>query len=192
MRTLTAIARLFGAALIAVVLGASVMLSDDALDPETVLYVDAPTSAAPATTTTLDVELAARYAAALDAATTTASTTSTTAAPPPPTTVPAPVVTAPPTTVYVPPTAAPQAVYGSGACGGDLPPCWVMMRESGGDITAQNPTSTASGKWQILDSTWQGYGGYAKARYAPEWVQDDKARLLWAGGAGCGHWSACG
>jgi muramidase (phage lysozyme) len=66
-----------------------------------------------------------------------------------------------------------------------------MMRESGGNITAQNPTSTASGKWQFLDSTWGGYGGYAKARYAPESVQDDRARQLWAGGRGCSHWSAC-
>jgi len=83
------------------------------------------------------------------------------------------------------------ASYGSGACGGDLPPCYVMMRESGGNITAQNPVSTASGKWQFIDSTWAGYGGYAKARYAPEHVQDEKARQLWAGGAGCSHWSAC-
>lgn len=83
------------------------------------------------------------------------------------------------------------AQYGSGACGGDLPPCYVMMRESGGNITAQNPTSTASGKWQFLDSTWGNYMGYAKARYAPEWVQDQRARELWAGGAGCSHWSAC-
>ena len=81
--------------------------------------------------------------------------------------------------------------YPHGLCGGDLPPCYVMWRESRGDITAQNPHSTASGKWQFLDSTWAGYGGYAKARYAPEKVQDDKARLLWAGGRGCSHWSAC-
>ena len=81
--------------------------------------------------------------------------------------------------------------YPHGLCGGDLPPCYVMMRESRGDIHAQNPRSTASGKWQFLDSTWGGYGGYAKARYAPEKVQDDRARQLWAGGRGCGHWSAC-
>lgn len=66
-----------------------------------------------------------------------------------------------------------------------------MMRESGGDIRAQNPVSTASGKWQFLDSTWAGFGGYAKARLAPESVQDEKARILWAGGAGCSHWNAC-
>ena len=82
----------------------------------------------------------------------------------------------------------------SGRCGGSLPPCYVMMRESRGNIRAQNPRSTASGKWQFLDSTWRripGTGGYAKARHAPEHVQDAAARWLWAGGRGCSHWSAC-
>ncbi len=81
--------------------------------------------------------------------------------------------------------------YRPGQCGGSLPPCYVMRRESGGNIRAQNPRSTASGKWQFLDSTWARYGGYAKARHAPESVQDAKARLLWAGGRGCSHWNAC-
>ncbi|MCU1453449.1 MAG: transglycosylase [Acidimicrobiales bacterium] len=81
-----------------------------------------------------------------------------------------------------------RPVQGSGRCGGDLPPCCVMMRESGGNIHAQNPSSSASGKWQFIDSTWAGYGGYAHAKDAPESVQDAKARELWAGGAGAGHW----
>lgn len=83
------------------------------------------------------------------------------------------------------------SVYRSGQCGGSLPPCYVMRRESGGNIRAQNPRSTASGKWQFLDSTWRRHRGYAKARHAPEWVQDERARQLWAGGRGCSHWSAC-
>jgi hypothetical protein len=87
--------------------------------------------------------------------------------------------------------AARQAAAPSGRCGGNLPPCWVMQRESGGNITAKNPTSTASGKWQFINGTWAGYGGYAEAWMAPEHVQDAKAAELWAGGAGCGHWSAC-
>lgn len=87
--------------------------------------------------------------------------------------------------------AARSSSYPAGQCGGTLPPCYVMRRESGGNIRAQNPRSTASGKWQFLDSTWARYGGYAKARHAPESVQDAKARLLWAGGRGCSHWSAC-
>ncbi len=89
------------------------------------------------------------------------------------------------------PSPAPVAEQGTGRCGGDLPPCYVMMRESGGNIRAQNPTSSASGKWQFIRSTWAGFGGYAEAYLAPESVQDAKARILWAGGAGCGHWSAC-
>lgn len=77
---------------------------------------------------------------------------------------------------------------GGGRCGGGLPPCCVMNRESGGNIRAQNPSSSASGKWQFLDSTWNGYGGYSSAAQAPESVQDAKARELWAGGSGASHW----
>lgn len=102
--------------------------------------------------------------------------------------------------------AAEQAAYPSGQCGGDLPPCWVMRRESRGDIriwnggcyapvgwTGLSPcgSSSASGKWQFVRGTWAGFGGYVNAADAPEAVQDAKARLLWAGGRGCSHWSAC-
>lgn len=76
-------------------------------------------------------------------------------------------------------------------CGGSLPPCYVLARESGGNPTARNPRSTASGLWQFLDSTWAGYAGYARAYLAPPSVQNEKARLVWANGAGCRHWSAC-
>lgn len=82
-----------------------------------------------------------------------------------------------------------RVVYGTGACGGDLPPCSVLECESHGNLVAQNPRSTASGKWQILDSTWAGYGGYARAMDAPESVQDDRAREIYAGGAGRRAWS---
>lgn len=80
----------------------------------------------------------------------------------------------------------------TGRCGGSLPSCAVMACESGGDIRVRNHQgSSASGKWQIIRSTWNGYGGYAEARDAPEHVQDAKARELWAGGAGAGHWRSC-
>lgn len=79
-----------------------------------------------------------------------------------------------------------------GACGDDLPPCWVMWAESGGDPTVWNTAgSGASGKWQFMPGTWAGYGGYSAAAYAPESVQDERARQVWAGGAGCSHWAAC-
>lgn len=98
-------------------------------------------------------------------------------------------------------------IDGAWSCGGDLPPCWVMDRENpnrdltvynGGahhepGYTGGNPEgdSTASGKWQFLRSTWNGFGGYVNAADAPWEVQDEKARQVWAGGAGCRHWSAC-
>jgi hypothetical protein len=43
---------------------------------------------------------------------------------------------------------------------------------------AQNPDSTASGGWQELDSTWNHFHGYAKARYAPKRIQKIHAKWL--------------
>lgn len=96
-------------------------------------------------------------------------------------------------------------VAGTGACGGDLPPCWVLARESHGDLRALNPRGCGGlgcfGKWQFDPRTWLGcwgrdcagltYQGYARADLAPESVQDDRARELWNHGAGCHHWAAC-
>lgn len=89
-------------------------------------------------------------------------------------------------------------------CGGDLPPCWVLKRESGGDPRIWNGRcympvgsygqcgrSSASGLWQFLRSTWNGFGGYVNAADAPVEVQNEKARQVWAGGRGCSHWNAC-
>lgn len=76
-------------------------------------------------------------------------------------------------------------------CGGALPSCRVLACESGGNPTARNPRSTASGLWQVLDSTWGGFGGYAQAWQAPVDVQNAKAAALWAGGRGAFHWKAC-
>ncbi len=76
----------------------------------------------------------------------------------------------------------------SGECGGDLPPCCVLARESGGDPRAENPVSTASGLWQFIDGTWNGFGGYSHASYAPASVQNEKARLVWNGGRGASNW----
>ena len=83
---------------------------------------------------------------------------------------------------------------GNGHCGPayHLPPCSVMMRESGGNINAYNPTGCnegnghvgCKGKWQCSYSTCSGTGS--------EEEQDAEARALWADGKGCQHWDACG
>ena len=70
-------------------------------------------------------------------------------------------------------------------------PTYIVMCESGGNYDAENPTSSASGAYQIVDGTWAGYGGYYHASDAPPAVQDAKAALLWANGAGASHWAAC-
>jgi hypothetical protein len=51
----------------------------------------------------------------------------------------------------------------------------IAKCESGGRYNAQNSISTASGKYQFLDSTWNNYAGYPKARLAPPEIQEQKA-----------------
>lgn len=77
----------------------------------------------------------------------------------------------------------------SSQCGGDLPPCYVLQRESGGNPKAENPTSTASGLWQFVDGTWNNFGGYHHASDAPVSVQNARAREVWANGAGASAWA---
>jgi len=54
----------------------------------------------------------------------------------------------------------------------------VRRHESGGNYQAENPTSTASGAYQFLDSTWRtlsaraGHSGWGHAASAPPSVQD--------------------
>lgn len=48
-------------------------------------------------------------------------------------------------------------------------------RPASHDYGAENETSTASGAYQFLDSTWGGFGGYGRAVHAPPRVQDRKA-----------------
>jgi murein DD-endopeptidase MepM/ murein hydrolase activator NlpD len=54
----------------------------------------------------------------------------------------------------------------------------IRHMETGGDYTVAVTTSTASGAYGFLDSSWGGYGGYARAKDAPPPVQDAKAAEL--------------
>ncbi|YAL83375.1 transglycosylase family protein [Dermacoccaceae bacterium W4C1] len=68
----------------------------------------------------------------------------------------------------------------------------IKQCESGGNYQAQNPTSSASGAYQFLTSTWQSLdasAGYATAASAPESVQDAAALELY-NAAGTTPWNA--
>lgn len=60
--------------------------------------------------------------------------------------------------------------------------------ESGNNPKAQNRTTTASGYYQFVNGTWNGYGGYKRAKDAPLSVQTAKFKQVWAGGKGAHHW----
>lgn len=106
------------------------------------------------------------------------------APPPPPVPVPAP-RTAP-------------SPAGLEPCGGAYPPCSVAAAESGGRYDAYNPTGCTSqgragcyGKWQF-GWFWGGKLGLPlDLATATPAQQDEAARILWNGGAGCSNWNAC-
>ena len=78
-----------------------------------------------------------------------------------------------------------------GAACGDMEACLAAIArcESGGRYDAENSTSTASGKFQALKGTWDGYAGYPEAKDAPPEVQERWAREAFAA-AGTRPWSA--
>lgn len=73
----------------------------------------------------------------------------------------------------------------------------VRNHESRGNYGAQNPTSTASGAYQFLNSTWRnvsgraGFPGYGRAADAPWHVQDAVALWLYSNG-GRSAWAGTG
>lgn len=81
-------------------------------------------------------------------------------------------------------------------CGGDLPPCSVAHDESGGSYTAFNATGCDGrgcyGKWQFSGEWACKLGLPCDLSTATPEQQDAAARTLWAGGAGCSNWAACG
>jgi Transglycosylase-like domain len=78
---------------------------------------------------------------------------------------------------------------GGGTCAGSIPGN-VIYRESKCDPKAVNSRSGAAGKYQVLPSTWAGYGGYGSAADAPEAVQDQWAADAYAQ-VGCRPWGGC-
>ena len=80
-------------------------------------------------------------------------------------------------------------VQGIRVCGGDLPTCPIVWRESRFDPRAENPTSTASGLYQFIDGTFATCRtGYRHASSAPVSVQVGCARQIWNHGRGASHW----
>lgn len=71
----------------------------------------------------------------------------------------------------------PEALPGLCVSDGNLEPILATIRqmESGNDYQAQAAGASASGAYQIVNGTWDGYGGYSRARDAPPEVQDAKA-----------------
>ena len=73
----------------------------------------------------------------------------------------------------------------------------IAARESGGSYTAVNRRSSASGRYQFLDSTWRtmsaraGRPGWARAVHAPPEVQDLVAAYT-LDTLGIGPWRASG
>jgi hypothetical protein len=108
--------------------------------------------------------------------------------PPPPAPEPEPEVQYTEPEASVPQAAPEPEPQSGGASNGWAIPEDIVMCESGGDYTAHNPHSSASGAYQITDGTWDGYGGYNSAAEAPPSVQDERAAQIWNGGAGRGNW----
>jgi septal ring factor EnvC (AmiA/AmiB activator) len=79
-----------------------------------------------------------------------------------------------------------------GPSGGWAIPYAIVLCESGGQNLPPN-SAGASGYYQIIPSTWSGYGGTGPAAYlASKAEQDAVASRIWNGGAGASAWVCAG
>ena len=79
-----------------------------------------------------------------------------------------------------------------GPNGGWAIPYAIVLCESGGQNLPPN-SAGASGYYQIIPSTWAGFGGTGPAAYlAPKSEQDAVASRIWNGGAGASNWVCAG
>ncbi len=79
-----------------------------------------------------------------------------------------------------------------GPNGGWAIPYAIVLCESGGQNLTPN-SAGASGYYQIIPSTWRGYGGTGPAAYlASKAEQDAVASRIWAGGSGASAWVCAG
>ncbi len=79
-----------------------------------------------------------------------------------------------------------------GPSGGWAIPYAIVLCESGGQNLPPN-SAGASGYYQIIPSTWTGFGGTGPAAYlASKAEQDAVASRIWNGGAGASDWVCAG
>jgi septal ring factor EnvC (AmiA/AmiB activator) len=79
-----------------------------------------------------------------------------------------------------------------GPSGGWAIPYPIVLCESGGQNLPPN-SAGASGYYQIIPSTWTGFGGTGPAAYlASKAEQDAVAARIWRGGAGASDWVCAG
>ncbi len=77
---------------------------------------------------------------------------------------------------------------GGGSSESNVAGC-IRKYESGGTTDTNGSNDHRDGYYQIIPSTWGGYGGYSTAQEAPKSVQDERFNQLWTEG-GHQHWAA--
>jgi septal ring factor EnvC (AmiA/AmiB activator) len=92
--------------------------------------------------------------------------------------------------------AAEQAAFAVGPAlgpsGGWAIPYPIVLCESGGQNMTPN-SAGASGYYQIIPSTWTGFGGSGPAAYLTSKAEQDAvASRIWRGGAGASNWVCAG